>query len=76
MARENALQFAMNRGEVSRLALGRVDNDRVRVSAETMVNWLPKTLGPMTIRLGLGYLGATRSNLFARPAPPTRRSSN
>jgi hypothetical protein len=34
-----------------------------------MVNWLSKTLGPMTTRPGLGYLGATRRNLFARPVP-------
>lgn len=69
MPRQNALHFSFHRGEISPLALGRMDIENLRLAAESMLNWLPKTLGPMTIRPGLGYLGATRSNLQARVLP-------
>lgn len=62
MGKGNFPLYAFNRGEVSRRALGRVDLDRMRLSAEEQVNWLPEPLGPMTLRPGLQYLGATRSN--------------
>ena len=51
-----------NRGEVSRLALGRADVDHMRLATETQINWQPTVLGPMTIRPGMQYLGATRGN--------------
>lgn len=59
----------MNRGEVSPSVLARVDVGRVALSAETMVNWIPKTQGPMRIRPGLGYLGTSKSNLPMQPIP-------
>lgn len=46
-----------NRGLVSRLAVARTDVARVALSAETMTNWMPRTLGSMMIRPGLQYLG-------------------
>lgn len=53
---------AFNRGEVSRLALGRVDVDKLRLAAEEQVNWVPLTLGPMQVRPGLQYVGGTAGN--------------
>ncbi|MGY3393436.1 hypothetical protein ACVWW6_006027 [Bradyrhizobium sp. USDA 3311] len=53
MARINASMFAFNRGEVSRAALARVDNERLRLAAECQLNWLPTVIGEMTLRPGL-----------------------
>ena len=61
--------LAFNRGVVSPLALGRVDIKRVAMSAEEQCNWVPRTLGPMSLRPGLGYLGSTRNNAVARFLP-------
>jgi hypothetical protein len=69
MALTRAGLFALNRGEVSRLALARVDVDRLRLSAETQLNWQPRTLGPMTLRPGLKMITTTRSDLASRWIP-------
>ena len=61
--------MAFNRGRVSRLGLARTDIERMAMSAETMTNWMPRKLGSMMLRPGLGYLGATRSNAAARYIP-------
>lgn len=60
---------AFNRGEVSRLALGRVDVDKLRLAAEEQVNWVPLTLGPMQVRPGLQYVGGTSLNQQAVTIP-------
>lgn len=54
--------LAFNRGRVSRLGLARKDIERVAMSAETMTNWMPRTLGSMMLRPGTKYIGATASN--------------
>lgn len=69
MARQNVEKLAFNRGIVSPLALGRVDIKRIGLSASTQTNWMPRTLGPMSLRPGLEYLGSTRNNLLARHIP-------
>lgn len=46
-----------NRGRISRFAVGRADVERVRLSAEEQVNWMPRVLGSMSIRPGLKKLG-------------------
>lgn len=51
------IQATFNRGIISRLALARVDVERVRLSAETQTNWLPRVLGAMSLRPGLEKLG-------------------
>lgn len=51
-----------NRGLISPLALARTDVERTRLSAETMVNWTPKTQGAMRLRAGFGYIGASSNN--------------
>lgn len=69
MAKTNAPLLAFNRGLVSNSALTRVDVDRIRLSAETMENWLPKTAGAMFLRPGFGYIGANRNNAFGIDIP-------
>jgi len=66
MPRYNAPFYSLNRGEVSRLALMRVDQERLAMSADKMVNWLPLTAGPMTLRPGTEYLGSTYSDKKCR----------
>jgi hypothetical protein len=64
------------RGIVSQSALARVDVERLRLSAETMRNWMPQTLGPMSLRPGLQYLGTTKSNATARLIPFVAQTSD
>lgn len=69
MARVNAALLALNRGEISRHAMARVDLEKLRLSAETQVNYLPLVLGPMMLRPGTGYLGSVRNNAEATIRP-------
>lgn len=69
MARERTELLAFNRGLISRLALARQDLKRMAFSAETMTNWMPRAMGSMMLRPGLGYIGATASNAAARYLP-------
>ncbi len=69
MARAHPPLFSFNRGEVSKKALARVDVERLRLSAETQVNWMPWVLGPMMLRPGLQYVGGIRNNLACRFIP-------
>jgi len=39
------------------------------MSAETQTNWMPRTLGPMMLRPGLGYITSTYSDAKARVVP-------
>jgi hypothetical protein len=66
MASQNIPFYHCNGGEVSRLALMRVDLEKMRLAADTMVNWLPLTQGPMTLRPGSKYLGMTYGNKAAK----------
>lgn len=67
--REKSYLFAMNGGEVSPLALGRVDLSRMRISAEVMKNCFPRVIGPMAARAGLAYLSSTDGDGEARNIP-------
>jgi hypothetical protein len=69
MGRINSSLLALNRGEVSRYALARIDVERMRLSAETQVNWMPWVLGPMMLRPGLGYIGDVKSDAVNRLLP-------
>lgn len=51
--------LAFNRGIISPLALARTDFERTRLSAEIQANFMPRALGSMMLRPGLGYTGAT-----------------
>ena len=66
MARENQSLFTFNRGVVSRLGLARIDVKRLALAAQVQTNWMPRVLGPMSLRAGLGYLGASYLNRAAR----------
>lgn len=61
--------MTFNRGVVSPLALGRIDLDRTRLSAEEQTNWMPRALGAMSLRPGLQYVGGTRNDLKAVHIP-------
>jgi hypothetical protein len=69
MGVQNAPLLAFNRGEVSRYSLGRVDVERMRLSAEEQVNWAPWVLGPMMLRPGLQYCGGIHNDLTCRLVP-------
>lgn len=62
MGRQNIAFLAFNRGLVDPRGLARADIKRLALSAEAMTNWVPRVLGSMMIRTGLGYTGATASN--------------
>lgn len=64
--KQNSALFAFNRGLISALGLARTDQKRTALSAETMDNWICRVLGPMSLRPGWAYLGATASNAAAR----------
>ena len=76
MARTESTRASFNRGLISRLALARVDLKRSALSAETMVNWMSRTLGSMMLRPGWQYLGATNGNLAMRGIPFVRSLSS
>lgn len=59
MARVDHPFLAFNRGLISPKALARVDVERTKLSAETFVNWLPKTQGALTLRPGTRWFGSS-----------------
>ena len=58
--------YSLNRGVVDRRGLARSDVKRLAMAAEVQTNWMPKVLGPMMLRVGLGYLGGILNNAPAR----------
>jgi hypothetical protein len=58
--------YSLNRGVVDRRGLARQDVKRLAMAAQVQTNWIPKVLGPMTMRPGLEYFGATLANEAAR----------
>ena len=66
MAHQNIAYFAFNRGLISRLALARYDLKRYALSAETFKNWMPRALGSMMLRPGLGFKGDINANQACR----------
>jgi hypothetical protein len=60
MSRANISLMAFNRGLVAQKLLARVDLDRNRLSAERMENWIPSTIGAMSIRPGTKFKGSSR----------------
>jgi len=67
--KQNAPLLAFNRGIISPLALARTDLKRTALSAETQTNWMPRFLGSMMLRPGLGYIDQTLSNAAAIHIP-------
>jgi hypothetical protein len=66
-ARQSVLSF--NRGLISRLGLARLDLNRTAMSAEIMTNWMPRTLGSMMLRPGIGYIDNTNDDARAKLLP-------
>lgn len=62
MAGMDIAQLGFNRGVKSPLALARADVQHTGWSAEEQSNWMPRTLGSMMLRPGLGYIGSTKDN--------------
>lgn len=58
--------FAFNRGIVSEFAVARVDQKRLAFSAQVMQNVMSRVLGPMALRPGTSYKGASYNNAAAR----------
>lgn len=67
--RQDIAFLALNRGLVSRLGLARVDIKRIGLSAETYNNYMPRVLGSMSIRPGIGYLGSVYDDAEVRFLP-------
>lgn len=61
--------LAFNRGIADTRALVRTDLERMRFAAETQDNFIPRTLGAMSLRPGFEYQGTTRSNVYSRHIP-------
>ncbi len=64
--RANAPLYSLNAGEVSKIALARVDVAKLRMAAACQVNWLPYVVGPMALRPGLAYVGEVLGDAPAR----------
>lgn len=56
MASTSTAIFSLNAGEVSRLALARVDLAKLRIACEVESNFLPHVLGPAMFRPGTQYI--------------------
>lgn len=69
MARAQVPFFALNAGEVGASALTRVDLEKMRLAAESMINFIPTVLGPISMRPGLRYLGSTYNDQPCRLLP-------
>lgn len=61
MAVKKDFVLAFNRGVISPLAGYRADVKRAGMSAEQQMNWIPRTMGPMSLRPGLEYIGTTQT---------------
>lgn len=69
MAKDRPLIHSFNVGEVSAAALARIDQEKLRLAAETQRNILPSVIGKGMMRPGFGYTGASKSNNQARGIP-------
>jgi hypothetical protein len=75
MSSDDVLLLAFNRGLMSRLGMARLDLKRTALSAQTFVNWMPRVLGSMMLRPGLGYISSTRSHAFSIDIPFVRSTT-
>lgn len=69
MPKQNAPITSFSHGEVSKLATARVDITRLKFAAEAQVNYMPRTVGPMTFRPGLEKIGTTKNDAVMMPIP-------
>jgi hypothetical protein len=64
--KSNAPLYSLNAGEVSKVALARVDVAKLRMAAACQLNWLPYVVGPMALRPGLAYIGEVNADAPTR----------
>lgn len=69
MPKQNFAQLAFNRGVVSPLGLGRIDQETIVWAAEEMTNIVPRVLGSAMLRTGTEYIGETKDNLKSYNIP-------
>lgn len=69
MPQTHELLYAFNRGLVSPRALARVDQERLRLSAETFTNWVPRSIGSMMLRPGTEKITGSYGNATAIGIP-------
>lgn len=69
MGSQNVALATFNRGIIDKRALGRVDIKRVAMAAETCTNWMPRSLGSMSLRPGLEYIDSTYGDAEAKHIP-------
>lgn len=62
MARQNAPLYSLNAGEVSKIALARVDVAKLRMAATAQLNFEPFVVGPMALRRGMLYVGEVNND--------------
>lgn len=76
MARVHQLIYALNAGGVDTDAIARVDLEKMRLAGEHPVkNWLPRVIGPMSVRPGLQSLYRIPSDVESRIVPFVRSTS-
>ena len=63
MPKTTVYHSTLQRGEISRAALGRVDLEKLQLAAETQINFQPLAIGPATLRAGTGYIGEIANDL-------------
>jgi hypothetical protein len=71
MTDQNREMLAFNRGVIDQKGLARIDLERMAMSGEIQSNWMPRVLGSMMLRPGLGHEGNSASNNKARQLPFT-----
>lgn len=69
MARGNFPIYALNGGEVSKNALGRVDVAKMKLCAQCQVNWLPWVIGAGMLRPGMPYVGEVLGDAACKTLP-------
>jgi len=69
MPKQHGQLLAFNRGIQSRLGLARIDLDRTALAAEIQTNWMPRSLGSMSLRPGWEYIDETRDGEAAKLFP-------
>lgn len=66
---ENKALIAFNRGRLSKLGMARNDLKRYPFAAQAQTNWMPRALGSMMLRPGLGYIDDTFNDNKAYHVP-------
>lgn len=61
--------YSFNRGYVSKRALGRIDVEKLKLSASEQTNWQPSIIGPMSLRPGTRYVRSVYNDAAAILVP-------